>query len=115
MRFSGVNFLVGLTQIEAHIGQAEEAVKHLRQLLTMPAGEYISLTRLMIGRTMYRAIRGRDPACVGLAWGYARSAVSRRPRHPELGFCECMRSNQSPRNSLSRAREVSGKGLTAQR
>jgi hypothetical protein len=111
----GVNFLVGLTQIEAHTGQAEEAVKHLRQLLTMPAGEYISLTRLKIGRTMYRAIRGRDPACVGLAWGYARSAVSRRPRHPELGFCECMRSNQSPRNSLSRAREVSGKGLTAQR
>jgi biofilm PGA synthesis N-glycosyltransferase PgaC len=68
----------------------------------------------MLGRTMYRAIRGRDPACVGLAWGYARSAVSRRPRHPEVGFREYMRSNQSPRNWLSRAREVSGKRLTAQ-
>jgi TolB-like protein/Flp pilus assembly protein TadD/tRNA A-37 threonylcarbamoyl transferase component Bud32 len=44
----GVNFLVGLAQIEAHTGQSEEAVKHLRQLLTMPAGEYISVTRLKI-------------------------------------------------------------------
>ena len=67
----------------------------------------------MFGRTVYRTIRGRDPACVGLAWGYARSAVGRRPRHPELGFSECMRSNQSPRNWLSRAREVSGQGSPA--
>ena len=44
----GVNFLVGLAQIEAHTGQSEKAVKHLRQLLTMPAGEYISLARLKI-------------------------------------------------------------------
>jgi len=44
----GVNFLVGLAQIEAHTGQSEEAVKHLRQLLTMPAGEYISVARLKI-------------------------------------------------------------------
>jgi tetratricopeptide (TPR) repeat protein len=36
----GVNFLVGLAQIEAHTGQSEEAVKLLRQLLTIPAGEY---------------------------------------------------------------------------
>jgi TolB-like protein/Flp pilus assembly protein TadD len=44
----GVNFLVGLAQIEAHTGQSEEAVKHLQQLLTMPAGEYISVARLKI-------------------------------------------------------------------
>jgi tetratricopeptide (TPR) repeat protein len=44
----GVNFLVGLAQIEAHTGQSEEAVKLLRQLLTMPAGEYISVARLKI-------------------------------------------------------------------
>jgi len=36
----GVNFLVGLAQIEAHTGQSEEAVKLLRQLLTISAGEY---------------------------------------------------------------------------
>ena len=44
----GMNFLVGLAQIEAHTGQSEEAVKILRQLLTMPAGEYISVARLKI-------------------------------------------------------------------
>jgi TolB-like protein/Flp pilus assembly protein TadD len=44
----GVNFLVGLAQIEAHTGQSKEAIKTLRQLLTMPAGEYISIARLKI-------------------------------------------------------------------
>jgi TolB-like protein/class 3 adenylate cyclase len=44
----GVNFLVGLAQIEAHTGQSEDAVKLLRQLLTMPAGEYVSIARLKI-------------------------------------------------------------------
>ena len=44
----GANFLVGLAQIEAHTGQSEEAVKLLRQLLTIPAGEYISVARLKI-------------------------------------------------------------------
>jgi TolB-like protein/Tfp pilus assembly protein PilF/tRNA A-37 threonylcarbamoyl transferase component Bud32 len=44
----GINFLVGLAQIDAHIGRPEEAVKILRQLLTIPAGEYVSLTRLKI-------------------------------------------------------------------
>jgi TolB-like protein len=44
----GVNFLVGLAQIEAHTGQSEEAINLLRQLLRMPAGEYISVARLKI-------------------------------------------------------------------
>jgi TolB-like protein/Flp pilus assembly protein TadD/tRNA A-37 threonylcarbamoyl transferase component Bud32 len=44
----GVNFLVGLAQIEAHTGQSEEAIKILRHLLTIPAGEYISVARLKI-------------------------------------------------------------------
>ena len=44
----GANFLLGLAQIEAHTGRSEEAVKTLRQLLTVPAGEYVSLTRLKI-------------------------------------------------------------------
>ena len=46
--FVGTYFLVGLAQIEAHTGQSEEAVKLLRQLLTIPAGEYISVARLKI-------------------------------------------------------------------
>jgi Tetratricopeptide repeat. len=46
--FFGTAFLVGLAQIEAHTGQAEDAVKLLRELLTIPAGEFISVTRLKI-------------------------------------------------------------------
>ena len=44
----GVNYLAGLAQIEAHTGQAEQAVGILRQLLTIPAGEYVSVARLKI-------------------------------------------------------------------
>jgi TolB-like protein/lipoprotein NlpI len=44
----GANFRVGLAQIEAHTGRPEEAIKILRQLLTIPAGEYVSVTRLKI-------------------------------------------------------------------
>jgi TolB-like protein/Tfp pilus assembly protein PilF len=44
----GPYFLTGLAQIEAHTGQSEEAVKLLRQLLIIPAGEYISVARLKI-------------------------------------------------------------------
>jgi tetratricopeptide (TPR) repeat protein len=44
----GANFLLGLAQIEAHTGQPEEAIKILGQLLTIPAGEYVSVTRLKI-------------------------------------------------------------------
>src|SRR6266513_2316796 len=46
--FLGANFLLGLAQIETHTGQSEEAVKILRQLLSIPAGEYVSVTRLKI-------------------------------------------------------------------
>ena len=42
------DFLVGLAQIDAQIGRPEEAVKLLRQLLTIPAGEFISVARLKI-------------------------------------------------------------------
>jgi TolB-like protein/thioredoxin-like negative regulator of GroEL len=45
---SGSNLLVGLAQIEAHTGRAEEAVKILRQLLTIPAGQIVSIARLKI-------------------------------------------------------------------
>ena len=63
----------------------------------------------MLLRALYRTIGGHDPAAAGLAWGYARSALSRKPRHPELGFREFVRANQSPVNWLSRAREITGK------
>jgi poly-beta-1,6-N-acetyl-D-glucosamine synthase len=62
----------------------------------------------MFLRTLYRTFGLRDPAATGLAWGYARSALRRRLRHPEPGFREFVRSTQSPTNWLSRAREITG-------
>ena len=44
----GANFLLGVAQIETHTGHAEEAVRILRQLLAVPAGEYVSVARLKI-------------------------------------------------------------------
>jgi TolB-like protein/Tfp pilus assembly protein PilF len=46
--FVGTDFLVGLAQIEAHSGESEEALKLLRQLLIIPAGEFVSVARLKI-------------------------------------------------------------------
>ena len=56
----GANFLLGLAQIAAHTGQSEEAIKLLRRLLTIPAGEYVSVTRLKID-PVWDPIRN-DPA-----------------------------------------------------
>jgi len=42
------NFLAGLAEVEARTGHAEEAVKILRQLLTAPAGQDVSIARLKI-------------------------------------------------------------------
>jgi TolB-like protein len=46
--FAGPNFLAGLAEIEARTGRAEDAVKILRQLITAPAGQFISIARLKI-------------------------------------------------------------------
>jgi TolB-like protein len=45
---AGRFFLNGLAEIEARTGHAEEAVKILRQLLTAPAGQVVSVARLKI-------------------------------------------------------------------
>jgi len=60
-------------------------------------------------RTLYRAVARREPAATGLAWGYARSALGRKPRHCEPAFRVFMHSNQSPRNWRLRTRELSGR------
>jgi TolB-like protein/class 3 adenylate cyclase/Flp pilus assembly protein TadD len=46
--FAGPDFLAGLAQIEARTGRAEDAVKILRQLITAPAGQDVSIARLKI-------------------------------------------------------------------
>ena len=45
---AGPFFLGGLAEIEARTGHAEEAVKILRQLITAPAGGFVSIARLKI-------------------------------------------------------------------
>jgi TolB-like protein/Tfp pilus assembly protein PilF len=45
---SGPSFQAGLAQIEARAGAPEEAVKRLRYLLSIPAGQRISIARLKI-------------------------------------------------------------------
>jgi len=45
---AGPYFLAGLAQIQAHTGQPKEAVKVLRRLLTIPAGDVVSIARLKI-------------------------------------------------------------------
>ena len=45
---SGAYFQTGLAQIEARAGAPEEAVKRLRHLLSIPAGQSISIARLKI-------------------------------------------------------------------
>jgi len=45
---AGPFFLAGLAEIEARTGRAEDAVKILRRLLTIPAGQFVSIARLKI-------------------------------------------------------------------
>jgi TolB-like protein/Flp pilus assembly protein TadD len=45
---AGPFFLAGLAEIEACTGKPEEAVKILRQLITVPAGSFVSIARLKI-------------------------------------------------------------------
>jgi TolB-like protein/Tfp pilus assembly protein PilF len=44
----GPTFLAGLAEIKARTGQPMEAVKILRQLITAPAGSYVSIARLKV-------------------------------------------------------------------
>ena len=45
---AGPNFQNGLAQIEARTGAPEEAIKRLRRLLSIPAGQVVSIARLKI-------------------------------------------------------------------
>jgi hypothetical protein len=45
---AGPFFLAGLAEIEARTGQPKEAIKILRQLITAPAGQFVSVARLKI-------------------------------------------------------------------
>ncbi len=46
--YSGPVFLTGLAQIEAHASEPDKAIRLLRQLLAMPAGDAVSIERLKL-------------------------------------------------------------------
>jgi glycosyltransferase involved in cell wall biosynthesis len=65
-------------------------------------------------RTYYLILRAlhharREPAALGLLWGYASSAARRSPRCPDLEVLDYVRKDQSLRNILSRTREATGR------
>ncbi len=70
---AGPFFLAGLAEIEARTGRAEDAVRILRQLLTAPAGQVISLARLKIdprfSKTHFRTRAGNclQVTCLSVA------------------------------------------------
>jgi tetratricopeptide (TPR) repeat protein len=45
---AGPFFLAGLAEVEARTGHVEDAVKIIRQLITAPAGQVVSIARLKI-------------------------------------------------------------------
>src|SRR5262249_1547763 len=45
---AGPNFQIGLAQIEARTGAPEEAIKRLRRLLSIPAGQVASIALLKV-------------------------------------------------------------------
>jgi TolB-like protein/cytochrome c-type biogenesis protein CcmH/NrfG len=70
---SGAAFLTGLAEIEARTGQAKEAIRILRQLITAPAGQFVSIARLKIDPVwdpirndpdFQKLISGPEPATV---------------------------------------------------
>ena len=56
---TGPSFQVGLAQIEARAGAPEQAIKRLRRLLSIPAGEVASIARLKID-PVWDPIRNRS-------------------------------------------------------
>ncbi|HJU48570.1 MAG TPA: glycosyltransferase family A protein [Gaiellaceae bacterium] len=65
-------------------------------------------------RPWYLALRAiwhmrREPAALGLIWGYAVSAVRREPRNADPQSRAYLRHQQSPRNLRLRALEASGR------
>jgi glycosyltransferase involved in cell wall biosynthesis len=51
----------------------------------------------------------REPAALGLIWGYVLEAVKRGPQYPDRDVIEFLRSEQSIRNLPARMREARGR------
>jgi glycosyltransferase involved in cell wall biosynthesis len=60
-----------------------------------------------VARTLHNMTR--DPAALGLMWGYARSALTRQPRLDDAAARAVVRRDQRLRNALGRRREALGR------
>ena len=55
----------------------------------------------------------REPAALGLLWGYVSAAIHRDPRCPDQDVVEFLRRDQSLRNIIRRGREATGRTVNA--
>jgi glycosyltransferase involved in cell wall biosynthesis len=62
----------------------------------------------LVLRSVFHATVRREPAAVALLWGYAASALRRRPRCADPGVLACRKREQSLRNVGARVAEVLG-------
>jgi glycosyltransferase involved in cell wall biosynthesis len=60
----------------------------------------------VVARSLYRALQA--PSAVAMLWGYARAAVTGRPRCSDAGAIAQLRRQQSVRSLPARAREARG-------
>jgi glycosyltransferase involved in cell wall biosynthesis len=63
----------------------------------------------LTARAFYCAVRDRQPAALGLLWGYGAAAVSREPRWDDDEAAEYLRRLQRARALPMRAREALGR------
>ena len=63
----------------------------------------------LVARSLHRA--RRDRAALGLVWGYAAAAATRRPRHPDERVRAELHRKQSLRNLPVRIREAAGRRI----
>jgi poly-beta-1,6-N-acetyl-D-glucosamine synthase len=65
----------------------------------------------LMARVAYRAVRERDPAAVGMLWGYTSAAIRREPRWGDEVARAHLRDLQRLRNLPARRREALGRGF----
>jgi glycosyltransferase involved in cell wall biosynthesis len=65
----------------------------------------------LIARVAYRAVRERDPAALGMLWGYTSAAIRREPRWSDEVARAHLRNLQRLRNLPARRREALGRGF----
>ena len=96
------SFQLGLAQIEARAGEPEEAIKRLRRLLSIPAGDVASIARLKIDPVWIRSVTVRIS-------GSCSQARSRSDRTSNTG--ESCWENRLTSVAFYRIAQITGRSL----